>query len=108
MADARPTVGELVLRDLGERLALGMRRYGVELEAHGGKDHLWEAYEEALDMAIYLRAEIERRNGGMRLCEACNGTGTISRPTVIVGGSATLSITCSVCQGTRWTPAVLT
>jgi len=41
------------------RKALGMERYGKLLTAFSGKDGLQEAYEEALDLCIYLRLEIE-------------------------------------------------
>jgi hypothetical protein len=57
---ARPTV-DLVLTDLRERKAMGIRKYGVAHQHDNGRDHLLDAYEEALDLAVYLRAELERR-----------------------------------------------
>ena len=49
----------LVMADLAERLQKGIRTYGTPLQAGNGRNHLWDAYEEVLDLACYLRAEIE-------------------------------------------------
>ena len=54
----------LVLTDLKDRAAAGRERYGYDYRVNTRKDPLYEAYEEALDLVMYLRAEIERRNGG--------------------------------------------
>jgi len=40
---------------------LGRQRYGVPLQANNGRDALQDAYEEALDLAVYLRTAIEER-----------------------------------------------
>ena len=58
---AEPHVHDLVAADLAGRKALGISKYGVALQAGNGRDHLRDAYEEALDLACYLRAEIESR-----------------------------------------------
>lgn len=52
---------DLVLIDLQERANVGKQRYGVFLETHNGRDALWDAYQEALDLAMYLRQAIEER-----------------------------------------------
>ncbi len=52
---------ELVLKDIAARDAAGNVKYGVRHQYDNGRDHLWDAYEEALDLVCYLRAEIERR-----------------------------------------------
>ncbi len=57
-----PHVHDLVAADIAGRKALGISKYGVALQAGNGRDHLRDAYEEALDLACYLRAEIERRH----------------------------------------------
>lgn len=58
-------VHEVVARDVLERMELGMRRYGTPLHAFNGRDALWDAYEEAIDLACYLRqAIIEREAKG--------------------------------------------
>ena len=63
--EPRPTssrpVWELVVEDMRARDQLGRRRYGVPLQAGNGRDALRDAYEEALDLAVYLRQAIEER-----------------------------------------------
>lgn len=56
------TIVELVVKDLEERADYGMQQYGVPLLRDSRKaDALQEAYEEALDLCIYLRLELARR-----------------------------------------------
>lgn len=66
-APLRTAVGEdvwlLVLKDMEERRRTGIEKYGVPVRADNGRDHLIDAYQEALDLCVYLRAEIERRKG---------------------------------------------
>ncbi len=54
-------VGQLVLDDMKDRIALGLKRYGTKLQTHNGRDALVDAYQEALDLVMYLRQEIEER-----------------------------------------------
>jgi hypothetical protein len=54
-------VVDLVHEDLDERAALGRATYGMNLMSDNGRDHLIDAYQEALDLCMYLRAEIENR-----------------------------------------------
>jgi hypothetical protein len=42
---------------------LGVRKYGTPLQAHNGRDGLMDAYQEALDLAVYLRQLIAERDG---------------------------------------------
>lgn len=56
-----PAIVDLVLADLVERKAEGVRRYGVPLQAFNGRCALQDAYEEALDLAVYLRQVLEER-----------------------------------------------
>lgn len=58
--DTQP-IWELVVRDMKDRDALGRSRYGTPLQAHNGRDALVDAYQEALDLAVYLRQAIEER-----------------------------------------------
>lgn len=44
-----------VRADLEDREQLGIRRYGTPLQPHNGRDALRDAYEEALDLACYLK-----------------------------------------------------
>ena len=54
-------VWPLVIADMHERDRWGQRKYGMPLQVENGRDHLWDAYQEALDLVVYLRAEIEKR-----------------------------------------------
>jgi hypothetical protein len=58
-----PAVWPLVMVDMAGRDKLGRERYGTPLQAHNGRDALRDAYEEALDMAVYLRCAIFERDG---------------------------------------------
>ena len=48
----------VVLADMAERDNTGRARYGVPLTAHNGRDQLIDAYQEALDFAVYLRSAL--------------------------------------------------
>lgn len=52
---------DLVVADMAERKRLGIERYGTPLQAHNGRDALRDAYEEAMDLVMYLRQAIEER-----------------------------------------------
>lgn len=54
-------VWELVIADMRERDHVGRQRYGTPLQANNGRDALIDAYQEALDLAVYLRQCIEER-----------------------------------------------
>lgn len=58
--DSRP-IWEMVIEDMKQRDLEGRKRYGVPLQAGNGRDALQDAYEEALDLAVYLRQAIEER-----------------------------------------------
>ena len=60
--DTTPIVHK-VKADLDERMEKGIETYGMPLRAWNGRDALVDAYEEALDLACYLRQAIEERNG---------------------------------------------
>jgi len=57
----RPAVWDLVIADMRSRDNVGRQRYGTRLQPHNGRDALRDAYEEVLDLAVYLRQEIEER-----------------------------------------------
>lgn len=52
---------DLVIKDMAQRKELGTLRYGTPLQAHNGRDALIDAYQEALDLCIYLRQVIEEQ-----------------------------------------------
>ncbi len=56
-------IADLVQQDLSVRKAQGAAKYGRPMLSTTKVDPLWECYEEILDAAIYLRAEIQRRGG---------------------------------------------
>jgi hypothetical protein len=56
-----PLILDLVIADLHARDAKGRETYGSSLRASSENDALRFAYEEALDLAMYLRQELERR-----------------------------------------------
>jgi hypothetical protein len=58
--DSRP-VWDMVIDDMRRRDQTGRQRYGTPLQAGNGRDALRDAYEEALDLCVYLRQAIEER-----------------------------------------------
>lgn len=66
-----PAIVDLVIDDLRQRAQHGEAKYGVKLQAHNGRVALVDAYQEVLDLAQYIRQEIEERRrageeGGVR------------------------------------------
>jgi hypothetical protein len=57
-----PSIQGMVRDDLIAREAIGVSRYGTALQANNGRDALRDAYEEALDLACYLRQAIAERD----------------------------------------------
>lgn len=57
-----PAIGLLVIADIGTRMEHGVQTYGVPLQPHNGRDALKDAYDEAVDLALYLRQAIEERD----------------------------------------------
>lgn len=53
------SIQELVRLDLVHREQVGRARYGTSLYPFNGRSSLVDAYEEALDLACYLRQMIE-------------------------------------------------
>ena len=51
----------LVIADLKARAVMGEKKYGSRLVVENGRDHLEDAYTEALDLCMYLRAALEQR-----------------------------------------------
>lgn len=56
-------VQTLVIADLAARRDFGIAKYGTPLQAHNGRDALMDAYQEALDLAVYLKQAIIERDG---------------------------------------------
>lgn len=58
-----PAVWDLVMADMRERDATGRARYGTRLQPHNGRDAMVDAYQECLDLCVYLRQAIYERDG---------------------------------------------
>ena len=53
----------LVLQDICTRVTMGKKKHGVLLRTNNGRNPLIDAYQEALDLVMYLRQAIEEANG---------------------------------------------
>lgn len=49
---------DAVMKDFAERAESGRAKYGTYLQSGNGRDALWDAYQEAIDLAMYLRQAI--------------------------------------------------
>lgn len=58
-----PDIQSQVIADIEERRQLGISRYGTALQPNNGRDALRDAYEEAIDLAMYLKQAIIERDG---------------------------------------------
>ncbi len=58
--DEVPTV-DTVISDLDTRKQMGIKKYGVALQPSNGRDSLQDAYEEVLDLCVYIKNEIRHR-----------------------------------------------
>lgn len=63
VVNTRPIVYDLFAQDLHTRYKVGLQRYGVALQPFNGRDALRDAYEEAIDLAFYIRQAIYERDG---------------------------------------------
>ena len=51
----------LLIQDINERVKFGQSKYGTPLQSNNGRDALVDAYQEAIDLCLYLRQLIEER-----------------------------------------------
>lgn len=56
-------VWDVVIEDMRARNQSGLRKYGTRLQPNNGRDALTDAYQEALDLVVYLRQVIYERDG---------------------------------------------
>ena len=61
--NSHSAVWDLVLADIAGRDAIGAVKYGQRLKPHNGRDSLVDAYQEALDLVVYLRQALYERDG---------------------------------------------
>jgi hypothetical protein len=62
LANDSTDIQTLVIQDIEKRRELGISRYGVALQANNGRDALLDAYEEAMDLTIYLKQALTERD----------------------------------------------
>lgn len=58
-----PPTWELVVEDMIKRDMAGRGKYGTPLQPFNGRNSLQDAYEEALDLAVYLKNAILEQGG---------------------------------------------
>lgn len=63
VANDSTSIHDLVIADMTERKRFGYEKYNTYLQAHNGRNALRDAYEEALDLACYLRQALEEAKG---------------------------------------------
>ena len=57
-----PAIWDLVIQDMQERDEDGFNRYQTRLQPFNGRDALFDAYQECLDLAVYIRQAIFERD----------------------------------------------
>lgn len=57
-----PFMWDIVINDMKERDNSGEKKYRTRLQPFNGRDQLWDAYQEVLDLAVYLRNAIYERD----------------------------------------------
>lgn len=55
----RPFIQDLVVNDIEDRKQFGINKYGTALQSGNGRDMVRDAYEESMDLVIYLRGIID-------------------------------------------------
>lgn len=74
-------IWDLVVEDMRERDRMGSEKYGMHLRAGDGRNSLMDAYQEALDLVVYLRKAIEERAAALDPpppdCRICDNSGYI-------------------------------
>ena len=60
--DIEVNIFDAIRSDLQDREAKGVETYGTRLRMFNGRDPLWDAYEEVLDLAAYLRQHLSEQS----------------------------------------------
>jgi hypothetical protein len=99
--NTNPAVWDLVIADMHARDRVGRERYGTPLQAHNGRDALRDAYEEALDLAVYLRQAIAERDAWPLTLDAAAMICGIAVPRgpMPTASGGDVSYECSICAG---------
>lgn len=80
-------VDRLITTDMLARHEFGVAKYGVPLVASNGRDHLADAYQEALDMVVYLRAAFDAQASATHVEYEVMRSGAICGPKKNLGCS---------------------
>lgn len=59
--EGKTRIVDLVMVDLKQRAETVRMKYGTYLQSHNGRNALIDAYQEALDLCMYLRQAIEEQ-----------------------------------------------
>lgn len=57
----QPSIHALVIKDMADRLNFGLSKYKTPLQIGKGRNSLKDAYEEVLDLVVYLRTALEEQ-----------------------------------------------
>lgn len=60
--NTEPCIQDQVIADIEARKQVGFQRYGTLLQPFNGRDALMDAYQEALDLAQYLKQALVERD----------------------------------------------
>lgn len=58
-----PAVWDLVIKDMQDRDKMGQEKYNTRLQPFNGRNNLVDAYQELLDLTVYLRSFIFEQTG---------------------------------------------
>lgn len=58
IASNHPAIWDLVIEDMRDRDQFGSSKYKTRLKGFDGRKSLWDAYQEILDLSVYIRKEI--------------------------------------------------
>lgn len=90
-----PIMHEVVIEALAQRLEVGIRRYGQPLQAFNGRNAAQDAFEEVLDLSVYL-AQVMIETEAMRntLDKAVTWIAQLDCPSKVSDENG-----CSTCHG---------
>lgn len=57
----KPALWDLVIEDMRQRDEFGTQKYNTRLQPNNGRSFLVDAYQELLDLAVYVRGELYER-----------------------------------------------
>lgn len=73
-----PSMHDLVMYDLQARKVFGLQKYGTLLQAHNGRNPAQDAYEEVLDLSVYLKQLVNEWNDILQFLDWLVGLNELS------------------------------